>query len=190
MEALKSEECHPHLKNQKSELLEPYTKFLIDRGVPKDEAEEKADRLKRDRPKTIVEEQKCEEDGCPATSKQDVEDAEAVFGLLEENAVQGEELIPVDASSSPPTSDPISTPAPKMRYWIGNTFHTRRLHRINGCPSSHNTTNMKFVDCLSSAEYNAVCKKCFKYAPPDDEVSSEEESSSSEGLPWEVLILR
>ena len=70
--------------------------------------------------------------------------------------------------------------AGKIKFWIGKTFYTRRLHRLDGCPSSRSAVNIEFVEDVTTAEYNCLCKKCFKQDVINDEVSSDEESSSSE----------
>ena len=52
---------------------------------------------------------------------------------------------------------------PQLKFWISRTFYTRRLHRIGGCPSSDSAINVELVDNIRTADYNATCKKCFRW---------------------------
>ena len=142
------------------------------RWVDDETAEELADRLVRNAPRQMpkmVESQEVEK------SVQDPPggiygDPSKASAESDEEADSEEEVVR--------TSERIE--AGRIKFWIGKTFYTRRLHRIDGCASSKTAVNIEFVENVAAAEYNCLCKKCFKQGVIIDEVSSDEESSSSE----------
>ena len=85
---------------------------------------------------------------------------------------------PVESQAS--CTDVCTSTLPGIKYWIGITFYTRRLHKMGACPYSKRAKNAEFVEELNSADYNCICRHCFKHKAPGDAVSSAEESSSSE----------
>ena len=73
-----------------------------------------------------------------------------------------------------------------VRCWTSHTAACIRLHKVDGCPySKHKPARWEFVEDPSTAEYRAICGRCFKEKPKfrcllegeGAEFSSNEESS-------------
>ena len=170
VETLKSKTWHQSLRELEQEVLEPYVKFLTERGVDQEEAEERADRLKRDPPNTTEE-----------TPTEKWDDEGFSFGGQEDEDIACPQILANEPDDTPAIEAPTSScKQPEIKYWVGVTFYTRRLHKFGCCPYADRAKNAELVEKLSAASYNCICKHCFKERSPSEDVSSEGESSSSE----------